>query len=101
MIRCEMSIQEVLMAQLNDYEMILVESFFANNTSGKRGKIHIRPVAGNKYSVDLHVACSKSLSDPKQFKVGTKFSLQAKLTDRESGGKYLYSHPRWKYCVIT
>ena len=40
-----MSMQKVLVAQLNDHEVILVESFVANNTSGKRGKIHIRPVA--------------------------------------------------------
>lgn len=89
------------MAQLNEYEMVLVESFVAENTSGKHGKIHIRPVAGNKYPTDLQVACSKSLSDPKRFPVGSKFLLQAKLTDREGGGKYLYSHPRWKYEVVS
>jgi hypothetical protein len=89
------------MAQFNNYETVLVESFFAKNTSGRHGKIHIRPVAGHKYPVDLQVACSKNLSDPKQFPVGTKFLLQAKLTDRESGGEYLYSHPRWTFEIVS
>jgi len=85
------------MAQLNDYEMVLVESYRADDTSGKHGKVHMRPVGGYKYPSDLQVACSKSLSDPKRFPVSTKFMLQAKLTDRESGGEYLYSHHSWKY----
>jgi hypothetical protein len=89
------------MAQSNDYEMVLVESYIINNTSGKHGKIHIRPVQGYKYSTTLQVACSKSLSDLSRFPVGTKFMLQAKLTDREDGGEYLYSHPRWKYEVVS
>lgn len=88
------------MAQANDYELVLVESYIVNNTSGKHGNVHIRPVEGKKYTSELQVACSKSLSDPKCFPVGTKFMLQAKLTDRASGGKYLYSHPRWKYEIV-
>jgi hypothetical protein len=86
------------MAQDNKYEMVLVESFIPNDPSGKRGKVHIRPVAGCYYSSKLAVECSKSLS--RAYPVGTKFMLQAKLTDREGGGEYLYSSYRWKYEVI-
>jgi len=86
------------MAQNNQYEMVLVESFIPNDPSGKHGKVHIRPVAGGKYPSTLAVECSKKLSS--DYPVGTKFILQAKLTDRENGGEYLYSSFRWKFEVV-
>lgn len=86
------------MAQDNVYEMVLVESFIPKNPSGNHGKVHIRPVAGGKYSPALHVECSKKLSS--DYPVGTRFMLQAKLTDREGSGEYLYSSYRWKYEVV-
>jgi hypothetical protein len=86
------------MAQENPDEEVLVESCRASNTSGKHGEIHIRPVACHKYPATLQVACSKELS--RDYPVGTRFLLIAKLTDREKGGEYLYSHPRWKANVI-
>ncbi len=81
------------MAQDNSYEKVLVESFIPKSTSGKHGKVHIRPVAGHKYPPTLHVEYSKKLS--KDYPVGTKFILTAKLTDREDGGEYLYSYFVW------
>lgn len=86
------------MAQDNPYEKVLVESYTPSSTSGKHGEIHIRPVAGHKYSTTLQVGCSKKLSN--NYPVGTKFMLNAKLTDREDGGEYLYSYPGWKVEVI-
>lgn len=88
------------MAKNNVYESVLVESYKSNNTSGKHGKIHIRPVAGHKYSSTLQVECSKKLSDLDLYPLGTKFLIQAKLTDREGGGEYLYSYFRWSYEVM-
>ncbi len=86
------------MAKENRYEDIIVESYEPKDTSGKHGDVHIRPVAGEKYSQDLQVECSKKLSN--DYPVGTKFSVKAKLTDREDGGEYLYSSYQWKHTVI-
>ncbi len=86
------------MSQQNPYEMILVESFIPKSSSGKHGKVHIRPVSGGKYSTNLAVECSKKLSN--DYPVGTKFMLQAKLTDRKGGGEYIYSSFRWKFEVV-
>lgn len=66
------------MAQDNPYEHVVVESFVPEQRSGLRGKVHIRPVAGGRYPVTLHVECSKKLS--RDSPVGTKFKLWAKLT---------------------
>ena len=87
------------MAQDNPYEYVIVESFVPEQTSGLRGKVHIRPAPGGKYPADLHVECSKKLS--KDFPVGTRFKLWAKLTDRADGGEYLYSSFRWKFEVLS
>jgi hypothetical protein len=89
---------ELNVAQDNPYEYVIVESFEPERASGLKGKVHIRPAPGGKYPTTLHVECSKKLS--KDFPVGTRFKLQAKLTDREDGGEYLYSSFRWPYEVV-
>ncbi len=86
------------MAQDNPYVSLVVESYVPKESSGLHGSVHIRPVAGGPYPTSLHVECSKKLS--KDYPVGTKFRIRAKLTDREGGGEYLYSYYRWKYEVL-
>lgn len=66
--------------------------------SGLHGGVHIRPAAGQGIPITLHVECSKKLS--KDYPVGTKFRIRAKLTDREGGGEYLYSYFRWPVEVL-
>lgn len=80
------------------YQMVIVESFLPASTAGLHGAVHIRPVAGQGLPTDLHVECAKSLS--KNFPPGTRFRLRAKLTDREDGGKYLYSYHGWSVEVL-
>lgn len=86
------------MAIDSPYEWVIVESFVTNDPSGRRGAVHIRPVAPGKYPTHMYVECSKSLS--RDYPVGTRFRLKAKLTDREGGTKYLYSYHGWKAEVI-
>lgn len=86
------------MAQDNEYEWVIVESHIPISASGRHGRVHIRPVAGGKYSSALAVECSKKLST--NYPIGTKFKIMAKLTDRVGGGEYLYSSYRWKYEVL-
>lgn len=89
------------MAKPNEpYRLLKVESYVANSTSGKRGKIHIRPLPGQWADTHLAVECSKKLSDPKVYPVGSQFEITAKLTDREEGGEYIYSSFRWKFKQI-
>lgn len=87
------------MAQNNRYEWIVVESYYPTSTAGMHGLVHVRPIAGQGYSTDLQVECSRALV--RDFPVGTRFRLQAKLTDREGGGQYLYSSWRWRVEVLT
>lgn len=82
---------------LEPYLLVLVESYVPDSTAGLHGKVHIRPVRGHGFD-GLHVGCSKSLS--KNYPVGTRFRLKAKLTDREGVGQYLYSYPGWPWDVL-
>lgn len=86
------------MAKDEDYEMIVVESYSPPNTSGLHGKVHIRPVEGQRYSASLHVECSKRLKT--DYPVGTRFRIKAKLTDREGEGEFLYSSYKWSFEVL-
>lgn len=80
------------------YVFVEVESYQSRRTSGLHGKIHIRPCPGQGYPIDMHVECSKKLS--KDYPVGSKFKIRAKLTDREGGGDFLYSHFKWEIEVL-
>jgi len=86
------------MAQDNPYLDVIVESYIPGDRSGLHGLVHIRPVAGGPYLTSLHVECSKKLS--RDYPVGTKFQIKAKLTDREGGGEFLYSYYRWPFKVL-
>lgn len=80
------------------YRFVIVESFTPSTTSGLHGDVHIRPVSGQGLPTTLHVECSKKLS--RDYPVGTKFRIQAKLTDREGSGEYLYSYFKWPVEVL-
>jgi len=80
------------------YRMVVVESYKSEVTSGMHGSIHVRPVAGQGLPSHLQVECSKKLS--RNYPVGTRFRIRAKLTDREGGGEYLYSYHGWPVEVV-
>lgn len=82
-----------------DYEWVEVESYVADRTSGLHGKVHIRPVPGFRFDPSLQVECSKQMI--RNYPVGTRFRIWAKLTDRLGGREFLYSSYRWKYHVIS
>ena len=86
------------MAKDNPYVYVVVESYKPSSTSGLHGEVHIRPVKGEQFSQSINVECSKKLS--KEYPVGTKFRIKAKLTDREGSGEFLYSSYSWSYEVI-
>lgn len=83
----------------NEYQHILVESFIPSDTSGRHGPIHIRPLPNQEpYRTTMFVECSKVLSY--DYPVGTKFRIKAKITRKESGTEFIYSHYSWPYEVI-
>jgi hypothetical protein len=81
-----------------EYEEVVVESYTPNTRSGLRGPVHIRPAPGQTFPQDIHVECSKSLSQ--EYPVGTRFKIRAKLTSRQGGKPFLYSYFGWPVQVL-
>jgi hypothetical protein len=79
------------------YRTVIVESY-RESGSGLHGDVHIRPVANQGFANGIRVECSKVLI--RDFPVGTRFRIKAKLTDKEGGGEFLYSYFGWKFEVI-
>lgn len=82
------------------YRKLIVESYYPASTSGRKGKVHIRPLPGQWADPSLSVECSKELSDLSKYQIGSQFEICAKLTDREKGGEYIYSSFRWEHKFI-
>jgi hypothetical protein len=83
----------------DDYNLITVESFIPNNLSGRHGLVHIRPLPNQEpFLTSMFVECSKKLS--KEYPVGTKFRIKAKISITEGGTKFVYSHYTWPFEVV-
>jgi hypothetical protein len=80
------------MGKTGAYRTVIVESFMPQETSGRHGPVHIRPIPGQVFTPTLLVECSKRLSDVRKYPLGTKFRLNAKLTDRLGGTSFLYAY---------
>lgn len=82
-----------------EYDYIIVESYIPPVNKGYHGDVHIRPLPNQEpYLTTMHVECSKTLSE--DFPLGTKFRIKAKITQREGGTKFIYSHYSWPYEVL-
>ena len=69
------------------YREVAVESVCDPRT----GALRIRPIPGQAFAPSLAVQCSRRLSDPLLYPAGTKFLLNAKLTDRLGGTPFLFA----------
>lgn len=83
-----------------NYSFIIVESFIPVDLNSRHGDVHIRPIEGqDPFNPEMFVECSKELSE--HYPVGTKFRIQAKITNRQGGTPFIYSHYTWKYEVLA
>ncbi len=79
------------------YHQIIVETY-SGGRIGLTSRVHVRPLPGQMYPPSMDVECSRAMR--KSHKLGTKFRIWAKLTDREGGKPFLYSHYNWPYEVV-
>lgn len=77
---------------------ILVESFDGGNVSGRRGRLHVRPVAGQGLDTSLYVECSREMRE--DYPLGTMFIVTGKLSNRKGGVEYLKCPHQWGYSVV-
>ena len=83
---------------MSQYRNVLIETF-TNKGGASRSSVRARPVEGQGLDVNMNVECSSRMR--KSHPVGTKFLLQAKITDREGGATFLYAHYNTPYKVLS
>ncbi|HEU4373853.1 MAG TPA: hypothetical protein VFS02_10205 [Telluria sp.] len=74
------------------YREVAVESFI----DPRSGAVRIRPMAGQAFAPTLPVRCGRRLREA--YPPGTRFLLNAKLTDRQGGAPFLYA---WHGDAVT
>lgn len=57
----------------------------------RSGKLRIAPMPGQAFAPTMRVQCSSALRDTERYPEGTRFLLQAKLSDRLGGEPFLYA----------
>jgi hypothetical protein len=70
---------------------IIVETFYAPGEKS-RSPIRVRPLAGQGFTTDMRVECSKEMRTA--FPVGQLFCIYAKLISRLDSPDFLYSSYR-------
>jgi hypothetical protein len=79
------------------YYTIVVETYRISGP-GLHGDVHVRPVEGEHFPQTLHVRSPKEMR--RNYPVGTRFRIYAKLTDKEGGNPFLHTHHSWEYEVL-
>lgn len=80
------------------YQYIIVESVRCC-LNGQHGDVHICPIPGQyPFTPDMFVECPMSMKQ--DYPVGTKFRIKAKITSKEGGVPFIYSHYTWPFEVL-
>ena len=82
----------------DDHEPVEIESFEISEEPGGTG-VGLRPVHGQKFPASLHLEGNRSLA--RDYPVGTRFRVQAKLMKRANGAEYLFSSWQWDVKIIA
>ncbi|WP_201549694.1 hypothetical protein [Psychrobacter fjordensis] len=79
------------------YREVIIETY-ENIKGGSSKRIRARPIEGQGLDTNMNVECSLKMRKPHP--VGTKFLLQAKVTEKEGGKPFLYAHYDARYTLI-
>jgi len=83
---------------MSQYRDIVIETYEPHGEPSSE-KVRARPMHGQGLSTESKVSCSRKMREGHP--IGTRFIIQAKVTDREGGTHYLYSNPAWPYKIVT
>ena len=82
---------------MSNYRKIVIETY-SGAREGSTGAPPARPLPGQGLDTSLKVECSGSMR--KNHPIGTKFLIEAKLTD-VNGTPFVYSSYRWSWKIMT
>ena len=89
-----MAIKATLKTSLNQSQPVEIESFEGRQAGGG---VRLRPIAGQAYPPSMLVEGNKSLVE--DYPVGSRFRVQATVTNRPTGGQFL--HTSWQWDVVV
>lgn len=79
------------------YIWLIVETY-EEWGSGIRGGRHVRPVPGQEVPTTYRVRFPKA---PRfAYKLGQKFRVPAKITDKDGGNRFVHTNHAWDYEVV-
>ena len=78
------------------YREVAVESVI-----GPSGGVSIRPMAGQAFAPTMRVQCARNMRDAALYPPGTRFLVNAKLTDRLGGRPFLFVYHGDPVVVLT
>ena len=82
---------------MSNYRKIVIETY-SGAGEGSTGAPPVRPLLGQRLDTNLKVECSSSMR--RNHPIGTKFLIEAKLTEAY-GTPFLYSSYRWSWKIVT
>lgn len=80
------------------YRPVIIETFL-NPGEPSSAKVRARPLPGQGYDTSMRVECSRSMRN--SHPVGTRFLIEAKISQREAGPPFLYAHHNSQYRELT
>lgn len=83
---------------VSSYRTVAIETYSGRETTSSQG-VRARPLPGQKLDTSMNVECSSKMR--KNYPLGTKFLIEAKVTCKEGGTPFLYSHYNKPYKVIS
>jgi len=83
---------------MSHYFDIIIETIL-NIGEPAAERVRARPVAGQGFPTSMRVECSSRMRE--SHPIGTKLRIRAKVTNREGGTEFLYSHYSWPYDVVS
>lgn len=82
---------------MTHYRKVAIETFWNPGEPSSRS-LRARPLPGQGLSLNTRVECSAAMRS--NHPAGTVFIIQAKLTDKQGGLPFLYTHYNWPYRVV-
>ena len=79
------------------YSLIAIQTC-TRTGGGAHSKNRAHPLPGQGLDTEMFVECSRTIRDA--YPVGTVSIIWAKVTDREGGTPFLYSHHSWDFVAI-
>lgn len=79
------------------YQYVIVETYRADGEAS-RTPVRARPIAGQGFSTDMHVECSKPMRE--RHDPGTRFRIRACVKQKLGGKPFLYTSWQWPYEVV-